>query len=670
MAGPNATEEQRLRERRDAETRAQELEAPDTHGGASGMRAAPGVVERFPALPAQTPCFAIDRFELAVPPSMPAAAQAAGASSLPQDPFAFAAEWLMHYNGQCVGNEALGVLTRGLTHEIFRRGYVTTRVRIPEQDLSTGALRIHLIPGRIHAIRFSDPALDASWRTAFPSRPGDTLKLPDIEQALVQFEQVPGQAADIQIVPSGEEGEDDVIVTLARDRPWRISAVVDNSGGYETGKVIGTLGVGVDNLLGLNDRLNAAFNHDLMFGDRAQGAYGWNASYALPAGYWTATLSGWGNHYYQRIQGHRASFVSTGESQAVEAQFARTLLRTRASTLGIQFRIGKRFGRSLIEDHEIASQRRNNTYVQFGLSERRYFGAARLDATLSYRQGVPWLGARRDPAGRQATYLYRMGLLDANLSVPFGVGKVPLLYTSAFHGQMSADKLFRIDDIALGTRWSVRGFDGEHILSAERGFYWRNDLAMPIGHRGHSVYVGVDYGQVAGPNARRLLGTRLAGAVVGVRGVAGSRGGASRAAAALPARASRDGTVRDAAGQNVARTSGQSGMPSPSGTSDVLVGAGQSELAGVSASAGLAGPSETGGTMDMPGMPGTSGNAPGPVAHRAVQDAPQPQWAADLASLSLPGVLTYDLYAGAPLWKPEGFPTASFTVGFQLAYLY
>jgi hypothetical protein len=37
---------------------------------------------------------------------------------------------------------------------------------------------------------------------------------------------------------------------------------------------------------------------------------------------------------------------------------------------------------------------------------------------------------------------------------------------------------------------------------------------------------------------------------------------------------------------------------------------------------------------------------------------------------SMPGVLTYDLYAGAPVWKPRGFQIANLTVGFQLAYWY
>lgn len=63
----------------------------------------------------------------------------------------------------------------------------------------------------------------------------------------------------------------------------------------------------------------------------------------------------------------------------------------------------------------------------------------------------------------------------------------------------------------------MRGFNGEHVLSAERGLLLRNDLGFRIAG-GNQLYLGLDYGQVGGPSARQLLGTRLAGGVIGIRG--------------------------------------------------------------------------------------------------------------------------------------------------------
>jgi hemolysin activation/secretion protein len=77
--------------------------------------------------------------------------------------------------------------------------------------------------------------------------------------------------------------------------------------------------------------------------------------------------------------------------------------------------------------------------------------------------------------------------------------------------------------LTIGSRYTVRGFDGETMLAAERGVYWRNELQVPLGQTGQAVYAGVDYGRVFGPNTALLAGTQLAGAVIGIRGGIPSR---------------------------------------------------------------------------------------------------------------------------------------------------
>ena len=61
-----------------------------------------------------------------------------------------------HYAGQCVGKQGIDVLIKGLSQALLARGYVNTRVLVPEQDLSTGTLKLSLIPGMIRHVRFAD----------------------------------------------------------------------------------------------------------------------------------------------------------------------------------------------------------------------------------------------------------------------------------------------------------------------------------------------------------------------------------------------------------------------------------------------------------------------------------------------------------------------------------
>ncbi|MBJ9691272.1 ShlB/FhaC/HecB family hemolysin secretion/activation protein [Burkholderia vietnamiensis] len=518
-AKANAEQDRQAQQQWEAQQRAVTVRAPS-------VRSEVPKVEAYPALPTETPCFRIDRFTLDVPASLPDAAKAQGASALPMDRFAFAREWLNHYEGQCVGKQGIDVLIKGLSQAILARGYVTTRVLIPEQDLSTGTLKLSLIPGMIRHVRFADEKLRGTWKTAFPTRDGEVLNLRDLEQGLEQMKRVSSQDVSMQIVPGALPGESDVVLDVKRSKPWTVVASIDNSGTRATGKLQGNLSVGIDNPLGLNDMLNVGVSQDLEFGDKRLGSHGWNGFYTIPWGYWAATLSASTNTYYQQIAGVNQTFIASGNSKTVDFKLARVLARSQNDVFGGYFRLSRRFGQSFIEDTEISQQRRNNTIIELGVTDRHYFDGAQFDGSAAYRQGVGGFGAQDDMLAAGPKYRFKMAVLDANLSVPFVISKQPFRYVGTFHGQYTGNTLYYLDDMTIGSRYTVRGFDGETMLASSRGFYWRNELQMPIGQTGQAIYAGLDYGRVWGPQPIALVGTQLAGAVIGVKGSIGTRFGA------------------------------------------------------------------------------------------------------------------------------------------------
>ncbi|WP_254215659.1 ShlB/FhaC/HecB family hemolysin secretion/activation protein [Burkholderia multivorans] len=513
--------DQQSRQQEEARERERTVTAP---GVRSDVTARVG----YPTLPSETPCFRIERFALDVPDALPASVKSQGASALPMDRFAFAREWLEHYTGQCIGKQGLDMLVKGLSQAILARGYVTTRVLLPEQDLSTGTLKFSLVPGVIRHVRFADDKLRGTWKTAFPSRDGDLLNLRDLEQGLEQMKRVSSQDVSMQIIPADVPGESDVVLDVKRGKPWTVVASIDNSGTRATGKLQGNLSLGIDNPLGLNDIFNVGVSQDLELGDKRLGSHGWNGFYSIPWGYWTATLSAYTSTYYQQIAGVNQTFIASGNSKTVDLKLNRVLSRSQNDVFGAQFRLSRRFGQSFIEDTEIPQQRRNNTFVEFGLTDRHYFGNAQFDGTLAYRQAIGAFGAQDDmlAADGGPTYRYKMAVLDANLSVPFTIAQQPFRYVTTFHGQYTGNTLYYIDDLTIGSRYTVRGFDGETMLAASRGFYWRNELQAPIGQTGMAIYGGLDYGRVWGPQPVVLVGTQLAGAVIGMKGSVATRFGA------------------------------------------------------------------------------------------------------------------------------------------------
>ncbi|MFM0393911.1 ShlB/FhaC/HecB family hemolysin secretion/activation protein [Paraburkholderia phytofirmans] len=515
-ARANAEQSQQIQQQRAAQQRDATVQAPTVRSEVPSMKGQPD-------LPAEKPCFRIDSFTLEVPSNLPDAVRSQGASERPLDRFAFAREWLDYYRGQCVGKTGLDMLTKGLQQAILSDGYITTRVLLPEQNLSTGALKFALVPGVIRNLRYADPSTRGTWKSAFPSRDGDMLNLRALEQGLEQMKRVSSQDVDMKIEPTDTPGESDVVLTVKRSKPWRFVASVDNSGADATGKWQGNVSIGVDNPLGLNDVFTVGANQDLSFGNKSLGSHGFNGSYSIPWGYWTATLSGSTNTYYQNLAGVNQTFVSSGNSQTAALRLARVITRSQRDVLGGYVQLSKRFGASFIDDTDIPQQHRNNTFLELGVTDRHYFGAAQFDGTLAYRQGIGGMGATADPYANGPTYRFHMGVLDANLSVPFAVATQNFRYVATVHGQFTSNTLFYLDDMTIGSRYTVRGFDGETMLAAERGFYWRNELQVPLGQTGQALYAGADYGRVFGPNTAFLAGTQLAGAVIGIRGGVPSR---------------------------------------------------------------------------------------------------------------------------------------------------
>lgn len=496
-------EELRLRSREEAEERVRRQQAPDVR-----LRADVEPRAAF-VLPEETPCFTVQDIRLA------------GARL---DAFPWAQGYFDQFAGQCVGVEGLNLILKGLAGKFIEKGYITTRVLLPEQDISAGRVEFLLVPGVVREIRFSSEVPGRTWKAAFPVRPGDLLNLRDIEQGLEQLKRVPSQDVSFKVVPGARQGESDIVIDITRATPWRVMLSVDDAGAKSTGKLQSSMAAYLDNPLGLNDTFSVSINGDLEQKGEERGTRGDSILYSVPWGYWTVAGSSSANYYHQTIQGLTQSFVSSGTIQSAELKVGRMVERDQVSKTTLQFRVVKRRNRSYIDDTEVAVQRREVTSAEISALYRRYFGSAQLDATLSYRQGVDWLDAQPEPADRQPgqpTTRYKIQTLDFGLVAPFSLGGVAMRYYGSFRAQTTDDFLFTSEFFSIGNRYTVRGFDGEQTLAAERGWFLRNEVDLPVISPGLSIYVGLDGGEVAGPSANQLIGTTLIGGSVGLRGGAG-----------------------------------------------------------------------------------------------------------------------------------------------------
>lgn len=453
----------------------------------------------------EKPCFVIEQIAL----QGDAAAQ-----------FQWALAAVNDAKGRCLGAQGMLLVINRIQNAILQKGYVTSRVVAQEQDLTTGKLTVTLIPGYIDDIRF---AHQASWRArlwnALPTHQGDILNLRDIEQGIENFKRVPSVDADIQIAPGEQEGSSDLLVSWKEGRPLRASLGLDDSGSKSTGKYIGSATLSLDAPLAQNDLFYVNMSRDML----QKGAFGTQsrtANYSIPFGYWQLAANYNDHDYHQNIANVNETLTYSGKSENIQVTLSRILFRSQSHKTTLNLRGYRRQSNNFVNDIEMTSQRRRTAGWELGLNQRSYFKRATVDASLNWRHGTGAFGAL--PAPEEAYYggTSRPNMLtsDLNIDLPFTLGNQRWRYNPSLRGQWSATPLTPQDRLAIGGRYTVRGFDGEQSLSGEKGLLWRNELAWNVAGSGHEAYLALDYGRVTGPGTRYLVGKQLTGSALGVRG--------------------------------------------------------------------------------------------------------------------------------------------------------
>lgn len=185
--------------------------------------------------------------------------------------FRFALRKITHgqYNliGRCIGAKGLEQALNLVQNEVITKGYVTSRLLFPAQNVASGKIYIQVIPGRIDQLRLSEGTSDeiTLWN-ALPLQAGDVLNIRDIEQGLENFKRVPTVDIDFSIQPAQHNtapGYSDVILSWQQKRPYRLNLTVDDSGSDSTGKYQGSATLSLDHLFQMNDLFYASYNHDL-----------------------------------------------------------------------------------------------------------------------------------------------------------------------------------------------------------------------------------------------------------------------------------------------------------------------------------------------------------------------------------------------------------------------
>lgn len=455
----------------------------------------------FPDFPVETPCFRISEIDWH------------GIEAFPwlRDRFAL--------DGQCLGAQSLQVARKAIARALLARGFVTTLVIVPEQDLSKGRLAVEIIAGRIGRVRDADGSLGWSGG-ALPVTPGDLLNLRDLDQALENVRRLPGQgAATLDLLAGLAAGQTDVVL-LHPDNAPRVRGVMsaENSGVDATGRHQFGGVVFIDSPLGLYDQLVATVSSDSRLYRRDKGStvasIGWN----VPVGHalFSVGVSEWASK--QSLQVLDAKLPYAARTRRFDAGVSYVPYRSSHSKGSLRLTLFRRQEYAWLGNKALDVQRRDTTGFEIGFGHLEKLGTATLEFGAGLRGSLA--GESRLPGHVQGhpewSGRYRVATAHASAIAPFDLGTQKFGYRGSLLVQHALTPMPSAEYLQLGGRQTVRGFDGNATLTAPSGWLVRNEIALSM-FATAEAYMAVDTGSVSGGNVQRHA-RRLAGTALGVRG--------------------------------------------------------------------------------------------------------------------------------------------------------
>ncbi|HHX0693016.1 TPA: ShlB/FhaC/HecB family hemolysin secretion/activation protein [Yersinia enterocolitica] len=426
-------------------------------------------------------------------------------------------QWAKQAQGNCLDEKGLSSLRDTLQWQLVTDGYITSHAVFTEDSYVDGTLFLTLIPGRLASIEHHEDSQSyAQLNTVFPGRQGDLVNLRNLEQGLDNLQRLPSVNATMDVVLNPEDLSSQIMVTRQQSRFWRMNAFLDDAGNYGVGRYRAGATLFLDSPLSLSDLAYFSASRELD-NHHDKGSHNFALHYSIPFGYWLLSMAASQGAYYQSLLVANTAYKYHTYWRSLDMQIQWLLMRgSNYKTVGYTGALIRKFNR-FFADIELEIQRSDTVDWQLGLQHLHYTRWATISGGVNYQQGTQWFGARPSP-GRDSFSTARLINLTASLNIPFMLGEQHFQYQPTFSQQYTRSAVTMQDKFSIGGRNSVRGFTTGNALVGPQGWFLKNDIAWINQRLANQLYLGLDYGEVSDKGGQFLLGDRLVGAVIGVRG--------------------------------------------------------------------------------------------------------------------------------------------------------
>lgn len=379
--------------------------------------------------------------------------------------------------GRNVSADDLETLRRRLTLAYVERGFVTSGVLLPDQDVADGIVTYQAVEGVVAEIDVGGVTwLDPDYvgdrlRRAL----GQPLHIGSIERQIQILLQDPSiERLNVDLEPTTVLGRSRLRAVVTETAPYYASATLANSQPATVGEFKAELQGGVRNLLGRGDLLTMRYG-------RGRGLEDGGGSFSVPLFADDTTLTAKMDLNEARvIESPFRGLRIENRSNNFELALARPFYRTPSETLTLGFSLAHRTGRT-----QLLSE-------PFSFNQGVESGRSRVIAVRLFQD---WLDRQPDRVvALRSTFSRGVDVLDATMSgvEPDGVftswvgqaqvvqrifGDVQAVLRADV--QWSSDPLLSAEKLSIGGATSVRGYR-ESEINRDNGYAVSVELRIPV----------------------------------------------------------------------------------------------------------------------------------------------------------------------------------------------
>jgi hemolysin activation/secretion protein len=223
----------------------------------------------------------------------------------------------------------LASLAARITAHYQQAGYPFARAYLPQQDVSSGELRVQVLEGRYGKVAahgesaFTDGA--QGFLSALPH--GEIIESGKLERVTLLLDDQPGVRTVPLVRPGADVGTGDLLVDVQRDHRYKGEAGVDNYGTRATGRTRAHASLDVDSPFMLGDQISAQALYT------EEGMWFGSLAYAAPLGYSGLRGRASYTHSYYDLAGSFAALGARGTADVASVGLSYPIVRSQVRNL-------------------------------------------------------------------------------------------------------------------------------------------------------------------------------------------------------------------------------------------------------------------------------------------------------------------------------------------------